>query len=110
MRAEVLALFLIVGIATYLMRVLPLVWRGRDAPADPDSLWQRFQAAIGPAAIATLFAASVLPELQDVTRIGPLAVGVAGVLAVWLWRRSVVLATLGGSLAYGVTFALTGAV
>jgi len=36
----------------------------------------------------------------------PLAVGVATVVVVFRWRRSVVLATLAGSLAYGVAFAL----
>jgi hypothetical protein len=39
---------------------------------------------------------------------GPLIGGVAAVLGLWLWRRSVVVATLGGSLAYAVVFALIG--
>ena len=39
---------------------------------------------------------------------GPLVGGVAAVVGLWLWRRSVVVATLGGSLAYPPVFALLG--
>ena len=36
----------------------------------------------------------------------PLVAGIGAVLAVWVWRRSVVLSTLGGSAAYAAIGAL----
>ncbi len=103
MRGEVLALALIVGGANYLFRYGPLAARLGEGQAGRMA---RFLAATGPAAIATLVVASVLP-LAGAERV-PLAAGVGAVLGLWLWRRSVVLATLGGALAYGVVFALAG--
>lgn len=67
----------------------------------------RFLASTGPAAIATLFVASVLPVVQAGGLPVPLIVGTVAVVGVFAWRKSVVLATLLGAGAYGVAFALT---
>ena len=68
----------------------------------------RFLAATGPAAIGTLFVASLLPALYPVpVAPWPLLAGVGAVLTIWAARRSVVAATLGGAFAYGLVFALT---
>ena len=105
MRFEVVALILIVGACTWAFRYFPLRARLHDLPAD--SVLGRFLAATGPAAIATLFVAEVLPYLRmAVTQQLPLLTGVAAVLAVFAWRRSVVLATLAGSVTFGVITAL----
>lgn len=105
MRVEVLALALIVGAANYLFRYGPIAARLGAGQAKGGAGWiARFLAATGPAAIATLVVASVLP-LAGVDR-GPLVAGVVAVLALWVWRRSVVLATLGGAAAYGAVFAV----
>lgn len=104
--SEAVTLALIVGLCTWAMRYLPL----RSALQDvaPGSVLGRFLAATGPAAIATLFVAEALPFLRAGSgQILPLAAGVAAVLAVFAWRRSVVAATLAGALAFGLATALT---
>lgn len=105
MRSEVAALVLIVGACTWAFRYFPLRARLHDLAAG--SVLGRFLAATGPAAIATLFAAEVMPYLQvAVTGQLPLLTGIAAVLAAFAWRRSVVVATLAGSVTFGVISAL----
>ncbi|WP_444462400.1 AzlD domain-containing protein [Rhodobacter capsulatus] len=101
MRTELLALAALTGLATWAFRVVPTkLHAGRTAPEGP---LRRFFAATGPAAIATLFTASVLPMLQDPALDPvPFFAGTAAVLGLWGLRRSVVLATLGGAAAYGL--------
>ena len=105
MRFEVLVLVLIVGAFTWAFRYFPL--RATQGDIRPDGVLGRFLAATGPAAIAALFLAEVMPFLQmPITEQLPLAIGVATVLAVFAWRRSVVLATIAGSFGFGVVWAL----
>ena len=107
MRAEVLALALAVGALTWAFRCLPL--RMSLHTVRPDTVMGRFLAATGPAAIATLFVAEVLPYVRAAGAGSvPLVVGVVAVLGVFFWRRSVVLATLAGSVLFGVAHYLTG--
>ncbi|MEY4695808.1 MAG: hypothetical protein RIT14_236 [Pseudomonadota bacterium] len=105
MNAEVLYLALMVGAANWLFRYGPTRMRPR---AGAEGRLSRFLAATGPAAIATLVVASVLPMLGGGGAVLPLLSGVGAVAAIWVWRRSVVLATLAGSVAYGLGFALFG--
>lgn len=102
MRAEVLALALIVGLANYAFRYGPVA--ARFGAGQAGGSVARFLAATGPAAIATLVVASVLPLVAGDR--WPLVAGVVAVLMLWVWRRSVVLATLGGAVAYGAVFAV----
>lgn len=99
MRAEVLALALIVGAFTWAFRYLPL--RADLSRLDKGAPLSRFLAATGPAAIATLFTASALPMVHS-GRPTPLVCGTLAVLAVFGASRSVVGATMAGSLAYGL--------
>lgn len=105
MSGEVLVLALVVGAANWAFRYLPI--RFGLGGGEGDGVLARFLAAVGPASIATLFVASSLPFVQAGAVAAPLA-GTAGVVAVWLWRRSVVLATLAGAVAYAAGFALAG--
>ena len=105
MNHDLLTMALIVGVFTWAFRFLPT--RLDLTKLHPDGHLVRFLAATGPAAIATLVVASVWPMVAvSQGKMVPLAVGVATVVVVFRWRRSVVLATLAGSLAYGVAFAL----
>lgn len=100
MRPELLALACAVGLATWLFRFAPT--KLSLAKTNPDGALRRFFAATGPAAIATLFTASILPMLSESAGPKlPLVLGTAAVLATFAVRRSVVLATLAGALAYG---------
>lgn len=106
MNPDILILAVIVGVANWVFRYGPMrLDLGARAETGPLA---RFLSATGPAAIATLVVASVLPMAGDLAQAGPLVAGMAAVLAVWVWRRSVVLATLAGSLAYGLVFAILG--
>lgn len=101
MRPELLALAAAVGFVTWLFRFAPT--KLSLAKTDANGPLRRFFAATGPAAIATLFTASILPMLS--ASAGPklpLALGIAAVLATYAARRSVVLATLAGALAFGL--------
>ncbi|NGQ91797.1 hypothetical protein G5V65_12900 [Rhodobacter sp. HX-7-19] len=103
MRWEVLALALVVGAANWGFRYLPIRF-GLGSGAEGGMLG-RFLASVGPAAIATLFVASALPFVAGGALLAPVP-GTVAVVAVWLWRRSVVLATLAGAVAHAAGFAL----
>ena len=92
MRAELLTLALIVGGFTWAFRFFPTKL---DVSAmKPDGVLARFLASTGPAAIATLFVASVLPMLQQGLPV-PLIAGTAVVLfaatALYRWLGASVL-------------------
>ena len=96
---------LIAGGATWAFRVLPILLL-RSEP-HPGGMLSRFLAATGPAAIATQFVASVLPQVWPVPRdLWPLAAGTLAVVLAFLPKRSVVAATIAGAVAYGVAFAV----
>ncbi len=101
MRTEVLTLTLIVGAFTWAFRYFPT---RLDLSAIPQrGVLARFLASTGPAAIATLFVASILPMVQDAVPL-PLIFGVLSVLVVFGVTKSVVGATLAGSAVYGAVF------
>lgn len=105
MNSDLVLMAVLAGAANWAFRALPtLLMRGE---ARPGGVMARFLASTGPAAIATLFVASVLPELWPMPKDPiPLICGVAATLAAFLPRRSVVAATMAGALAYGLAFAL----
>lgn len=106
MRVEILALALAVGAANWAFRYGPLRLDLSRAAQGYGPL-ARFLAATGPAAIATLVVASVLPLAEGgQAALIPAAGGAIAVLALWFWRKSVVLATLGGAVAYAAVFGL----
>ena len=105
LRAEVLILCLIVGAFTYGFRLVPT--RLDLSKLNPVGPLSRFLSSTGPAAIATLFVASILPSVQGAWQAQlPLGAGVLSVLIGYGSTRSVVVATLLGSFAYGLVFAL----
>ena len=107
MRVEILTLALIVGACTYGFRFLPT--RADLSGLKPGGALSRFLAGTGPAAIATLFVASILPMVQgDLWGQGSLLAGVLAVLGCYAATRSVVGATLAGAVAYGAIFAILG--
>ena len=102
MNWDLLVVALATGAANWVFRALPILTHSNRETADGP--FQRFLSATGPAAIATLFVASVLPALSpDLDRLLPTATGTLAVLGIWRLRTSVVLATLGGALVHGLT-------
>lgn len=101
MNTDLLTVALLAGAANWAFRVLPTL--ARTDRRAPGGWLERFLAATGPAAIATLFIAAILPALSaDLRALAPVVVGVAAVLAIYGARRSVVAATLAGALAHGL--------
>lgn len=107
MNPELLAVAVIAGLANWCFRALPVMSRTGRRPAEG---WLgRFLSATGPAAIATLFVAAILPSLGlDIFRILPVIVGTLSVVAVYMARNSVVMATLAGAFAHGLSVWLLG--
>jgi uncharacterized membrane-anchored protein len=102
MNVELLTVALLAGAANWAFRVLPTL--ARTDRLAPGGWLERFLAATGPAAIATLFVAAILPALStDLPALMPVLTGTVAVLAVFALRRSVVLATLAGAVAHGLT-------
>ena len=100
---SVLLLAVIVGGANWAFRVLPiLLHRSRRLPGGAMG---RFLSATGPAAIGTLLVASLMPMVQVGPHI-PLIAGLSAVGGIFAASRSVVLATLAGSVGYGLAVAL----
>lgn len=102
MNPELLTVALLAGAANWAFRALPVMLRTDRMAAGG---WvERFLSATGPAAIATLFVASILPALSpDLVRLMPLIAGTLVVLGAYRASRSVVLATLAGAIAHGAT-------
>jgi branched-subunit amino acid transport protein len=107
MNWELLAVALLAGAANWAFRVLPTL-----APTNrltPGGWLERFLAATGPAAIGTLFVASILPLLSTgATQLLPVVAGTLAVLGIFAMNRSVVAATLAGAVVHGATVWLIG--
>lgn len=106
MNWDLLTVAVLAGAANWAFRALPVITRS-DRMAAGGWL-ERFLSATGPAAIATLFVAAILPALTpDMRGLAPVIVGTLAVLGLYAARRSVVLATLAGAVAHGLaTWAL----
>lgn len=107
MNPELVLMAVLAGVANWAFRTLPVLLV--KSGARPGGPMGRFLAATGPAAIATLAVASVLPQLLPMPQdLLPLAAGTAATVLAFLPRRSVVVATLAGAAGYGLAFALVG--
>jgi branched-subunit amino acid transport protein len=101
MNGDLLVLALLAGAANWAFRFLPTKLSLKGMPETGPLA--RFLAATGPAAIGTLFVAALLPSLSRLPEgFAPLFGGIATVLAVFWLSRSVIAATLCGSVAFGI--------
>jgi hypothetical protein len=99
---ELLAVACMAGVANWCFRALPIL--ARTGRATAGGWLGRFLSSTGPAAIGTLFVAAILPALSsELVRLWPVITGTLAVLGVYLVRKSVVLSTLTGSFAHGLT-------
>jgi hypothetical protein len=104
---ELLAVACMAGVANWCFRALPIL--ARTGRATAGGWMGRFLSSTGPAAIGTLFFAAILPSLSpDLARLLPVITGTLAVLGVYVARKSVVLATLAGAFAHGLTVWLIG--
>lgn len=107
MNPELLAVALLAGAANWAFRYLPTRFGAPGGAGDGPVA--RFLAAVGPAAICTLFVASLLPALTALPAGAiPLAAGVGAVLAAFAATRSVAAGTFAGAIAFGLATWATG--
>lgn len=105
MRTDLVIVAVVVGLGTWLFRFLPTRLRGMSEVRS--TRLTRALESIGPAAIVTLFIASVLPDLAGGTQdLLPFLIGCIATVIAFLIKRNVGLATMAGALAYGVAFAV----
>lgn len=109
MSTELVVIALCVGLGTWVFRFAPT--RLGMRVEGKHEVWERFFASIGPAAIVSLLFVSLLPEFtsgQIRTAIPALVGCLATVTAFYTLRRNVILATLTGTIAYGVVWGVEG--
>lgn len=107
MRGDLLVVAVIVGVGTWLFRFLPTRLRGLSAARNPRVTVA--MESIGPAAIATLFVASILPEVSGGGGgLAPVLGGCAATVLAYRARGDVLLATVTGTLVYGVVYGWMG--
>jgi branched-subunit amino acid transport protein len=106
-RAELLLLFLVVGVGNYLMRFLPLLWalqRGeaeaRDAASGGLSGLLPF---VGPSVVVALLVTSLLPEALDGAGLFRTGIALLPTLVVATRSGNLGLTVLVGVLAYWLT-------
>jgi branched-subunit amino acid transport protein len=112
MNATTLALVALAGgMATFAIRLLPMLVSDRVQDRPLPSRLRRFLQALGPTAIAAMLALSVMDLVSTdhlPTTLSPVAAGLA---AVWLTHRrsgNAAWATLAGTIVYGLALALAG--
>jgi hypothetical protein len=104
MRDEILILALLVGSCNWAFRYFP-------TRIDLNRLYSNtrlmaFIAATGSAAIASLFAASVMPSFGSGgwSQAYPAVAGLSAVIVAYAATRQVIVASFAGALVYGLTF------
>jgi Branched-chain amino acid transport protein (AzlD) len=101
MNTDVLILALMAGAANWAFRFLPT--KVDLAAMSADGWLARFLAATGPAAICTLFVASILPAMMTLPKDGgAILSGVVATCAMFAVSRSIAGATIAGAVAYGM--------
>lgn len=96
---------IIVGIGTWAFRFIPL--KLQIFKAEKDGPLNAFFSSTGPAAIATLFVASLLPIVGVETRENiALVLGCIAVVAAFFWKKDVAVSTILGAIVYGVVYAI----
>lgn len=99
------------GMATFGIRLLPMLVSERLQDQSFPSRLRRFLRALGPAAIAAMLALSVmdlLPTDRLPTTVPAVAAGLAAVWLIHWWSGNAAWATLTGTITYGVVAALAG--
>lgn len=104
MSYEVLLLGLLVGVANYCFRYLPLRLRVGNARPTKRGAVGILLDTIGIASICALLVVSTAPEvMHDTRRFVPTLVGFAVLGASFYKTRSIIIPTLLSALAYGLT-------
>jgi len=97
-----LAIVALCGIGTYLLRLTPMLYRsGSDGGAA-----SRFSGAVGPAAIAALFVAMLLPLLGTVGKTSITTVALLTTIIAQRMFGGVAMPTMLGTVAYGLLLVL----
>lgn len=104
MPADIPLAALLGGLATYLIRLLPML-ADKVLPRLLPCWARGLLLAMGPAALAALLILSLADQVQSPTALAVPA-GLAGVFVVHRLTANVALATVAGALAFGLTAAI----
>lgn len=111
MNKDLLLLVAAVGIATYLMRLVPLALTARmTAEGALPPRVRGFLSAVGPSFVAVFLVYSILPSSGPIDwfQVGLKAAALIPVALVYLKTRNLGSAVLAGLAAYGALFLLAG--
>lgn len=104
MRAELLLLFLVVGVENYLMRFLPLLWALRRGEAQTRGAASGGLGGllpfVGPSVVVALLVTSVLPEASDGAGLVRVGIALLPTLGVAVRSSNLGLTVLVGVTAY----------
>lgn len=107
MSRDIVIISLVVGLANYLFRYMPLRYRAsaRKSENYHNRYLSRILDGIGIASICALLVVSSVPTvLHDEHKLAPTLAGFALLILVFFKTRSIVIATLSGALCYGLVF------
>ncbi|QWA12188.1 L-valine transporter subunit YgaH [Sodalis ligni] len=107
MSHTVIIIGLVVGLANYLFRYLPLrLGSGAGKGEHYPGRWiGRILDGIGIASICALLVVSSVPDvLRDTHKLVPTLAGFTVLIALFYRTRSIIIATLAGALCYGLVF------
>lgn len=96
---------LAMGVITYLTRSLPFLLSPRNRLLRKLSEQGSGLSALGPALLAAIAAAVIVPDLwgqQQVAQLGPYLLGLAATALLARWAGNSGVAVIGGLAAYGV--------
>ncbi len=96
-----------VGLANWAFRAAPT--KLDLARLKPGGLLNGFLESMGPAAIATLLVSAILPMVGgNIREMTALVLGLASVVALFYWKRNVIIATFGGAVFYAAILVIAG--
>ncbi len=107
MSHTIIVIGLVVGLANYLFRYVPLRLGEHAGKSEhhPGRWLGRILDGIGIASICALLVVSSVPEvMRDAHKLVPTLAGFAVLIAFFYQTRSIVIATLTGALCYGLVF------
>lgn len=107
MSEQVIIIGLLVGLANYLFRYLPLYLGRKTSVRSGSSRISLVLDSIGIASICALLVVSSVPDImRDYQRLLPTLIGFLAILLCFYKTRTIIQPTLLGALAYGLTFKL----
>lgn len=110
MTFDVALALIVIALATFLMRAIPVIWlqrrlRGQTDERRVDSI-PTWLSVLGPLMIAAMLGVSLVPEPVSLALSFATLVGALVTLLVWFWRKSLGWPVFAGVASYAVVMLL----